>query len=363
MALSPALEATITAGRWMELNTDRPLDEAALTEREPDFAVNDPTWLFVAKKVIEVALSVLFLPLTVLNWGRQYVGEQVLTLFYPSAHWNEPAVRSRALETARRAGNVARHVCLEKDGVKYSGMLVGSAEALQNGKWLVHATGNAEPAEATINYISENASRHGFATLIMNAPRTGVSEGSVCAKHMGAAHEVGMTFLETAFKAKTLVLSGRSMGGAAISQAILQHTFKDDVEYRVVREVTFSSISAMSKPVLGELFSSSDDSFIATIVRTIAAGIVHILGIDLDQTSASDKLERLGIKDVIVQKGNPRSETVEDDGIISEDASLAKALMDRRLRGRQFVHLIDSGNHNSDTMLAPIFEELGYCSA
>ena len=54
-----------------------------------------------------------------------------------------------------KEGYVVREIVLKKNGICYSGLLIGHSTTISNKKWVVQATGNGEPIEHSAIEISE----------------------------------------------------------------------------------------------------------------------------------------------------------------------------------------------------------------
>ena len=104
---------------------------------------------------------------------------------------------------------IYQDVILEKNGTRYHGILIGCKDTINNRKWVLQATGNAEP-------IAKIYKEYDYNTLMINGPCVGNSQGQATPKSMGDAQQVGISFLEKFVEAKNIVIAGRSLGGAVI---------------------------------------------------------------------------------------------------------------------------------------------------
>lgn len=262
---------------------------------------------------------------------------------------------------------IVRHVTLEKNGVRYSGLMIGERERIANGQWVVQATGNMEPIEYTASVFAHNYAERGFNTLLVNGPAVGRSGGHAAPKSMGDAQEVALSFVETALKAKRIVFAGRSLGGAAIGQAIVQHPFKRDVHYLVVRQMTFDRTSNIiakkaTQVLNGLLRREAEHPWMERAVAWIIAGI----GLEMDSVAASRRLSALGIKEVIVQASREELRTEErpdpaafiDDEVICPKASLAHALAKEGVVGDKVFRGIKDAEHMANRAIHVTAEEI-----
>lgn len=260
--------------------------------------------------------------------------------------------RKEATDALNQEGYIVRHVALEKKGVRYSGLLIGHSSTINNGKWALQATGNLEPVEHSANDFALIYREMQFNTLVINGPAVGRSKGQATPESMGDAQEVGISFLETALKAKKIVIAGRSLGGAAVGQALLKHTFKEGVNYLVIRQMTFDRASNICAKTVGNIFS---------ILEWPVAKLVQGVGCEMDSVAASRKLQQLGIKEVIVQSstremGPDEVPTVNDfhtDGPIHAKASLGHTLVQEKvILNKVFRCLHRAGHMTHDAITA-----------
>jgi hypothetical protein len=255
--------------------------------------------------------------------------------------------RFKGALSLKSKGFIVRDVNLEKNGIRYSGLLIAHEETIGNRQWVLQATGNAQPIEQGFvdidkqgRYIAEEGAprsnfsfssfyqKQGFNLLLINGPGVGKSEGKATAQSMGDAQQVGISFIETALKANKIVIAGFSLGGAAIGQAILQHAFKGDVKYLVVRQMTFDRVSTICAKIVARASPFLE--------KFVVKQLIKWTGLEIDSVAASKKLQQLGIQEVIVQRSAVEScqsnsipclNQFETDGVIVPEASLGYALV------------------------------------
>jgi len=332
-----------------------------LTQKDkvkPDFSVQTGanSWKALAQKAAVLAAKVLIFPVAVYELTFYIVQRLVMLPLFPLqsrlvqfvsaaiervaryfeiVESNElfPGFSRRQLDDVRRlqgkrltkAGYICRSVSFEKDGVIYGGMLVGKPETIENGQWVLQATGNAEPIEHSIDEFCKCYSNCHFNVLMVNGPNVGLGRGVASPKTMGEAQELGLSFLETAMKAKKIVMAGRSLGGAAVGQAILQHTFRDNIDYMVIRQMSFDRVSNICAKVV----AGRRHRFGALI-----KWVIRQAGLEMDSVAASKKLQKLGIREIIVQRSGaspqkpiPNLSDFQTDGPIPARASLGYRLV------------------------------------
>ncbi len=240
---------------WNEFNSKLDVVDPA----EIDFVVNvseERTWAESAAWSSMVALKIILFPWALFEF-HNYLLEKIVTLSILPAQFTSikeiDRVRKQFLVDFADLGLVLRQVKLQKNGINYSGMLVGLEKNILNGKWALHADGNGVSIEEALPYNIVPHIRTGHNVLLVNLPNVGRSQGWPNPENIGHSQEIGISFLESAIKAKEIVLTGFSLGGAAIGQAILQHDFKKDVKYRVIRYMTFDRLTHLAKSYMGAL--------------------------------------------------------------------------------------------------------------
>ncbi len=222
-----------------------------------------------------------------------------------------------------KLGYFLKEVTLERNGVRYDGLMIGKKDAIENGNWILQASGNRLPIEDSV-HCSQIYAQAGFNTLLINGPSVGRSEGHATPQSMGEAQETGLQFLETTIKAQKIALAGYSLGGAMMGQAIIQHEFQKDVKYLVIQQATFDRTSNIVKQKM------------PPILNKLAEQLIHWTGLEMDNVEASRKLADLGINEVIIQASDqvPQDEAkisknnFKTDGVIPAQGSLGYSLVE-----------------------------------
>ena len=317
-AASPEMPATDPKASIGCPISELPVDFSVRTKAQRD-------WKDIAKDINLIIAKIIIVPWGICSVGHFLLKRFVMSLVYPAQSqvlgcWKRTTddLRRDTFEKLSVKNYIVRHVVLEKNGVRYSGLLIGHEKTIRNGRWTLHATANNEPIECHAEEYAKEDQRCNFNTLLINGPGVGRSEGWADPETIGDAQEVGLSFLETAIKAKEILLSGFSMGGAAIGQAILQHKFIGDVHYTVVFQKTFDRLSNMANQTLG----------------CWAGYLIKWLDLEMDTVQASEKLlDKENIQQIIVQAGPNRwptmkvpKEIIEGDGTIPATASLSRTL-------------------------------------
>jgi hypothetical protein len=363
---------------WEGLKT-RPGDFMGPISGKPvDFAVNEQKcWRDTAKRIGWILLKIVLFPWGLYELARYIVQRCIMAALYPAqsriarffleAFTGIPFSPDK-LDIMRRQfaidngyNYIVREVILEKNGVRYSGMMIGHRNTIGNGRWVIQTLGNAECMEHNPGMYAEIYHGQNYNVLVLNGPHVGRSEGTATPKTMGDAVDIGFTFLETAVKAKKIVMAGRSLGGAAIGQGILQHEFKIDkgIKYLSVSQMSFDSASSVCAKVVTA--TSKKESRIAHLLRRVIEALVIWSGCEMDNVEASRVLQRLGIKEVIVQTTNgelpsealPEKGHFGHDGIIPPKATHARRLIKEGVtQNKVFIGLPWAGHMTNNAIIA-----------
>ncbi len=312
MFVSKLYEKTTSLNKWEELNSTR---AELICPKEIDFSIANPGQ---SKNYLKTALKIILFPLFIYEAVRWVIQRLIMVRVYPAQSILIKAIvpqyklkyldetRANDSEEMRRKGFIVRHVCFERNGEKISGILIGHKDTIHNGKWALQATGNIQPVDLGVSLIGEIYHKQNYNVLMLNNPGIGRSEGTATPDTIGSTQQMGIEFLETALKAKKIILAGYSMGGGAISLAILKHNFKKDVQYLVIRQMSYNRVSEVCRHVLNWSW---------------APAIVKWADCEIDSLPASRKLQELGISEVIIQSCDQDSRAMHD-GAIPDPATL-----------------------------------------
>ena len=315
--------------------------QSAPSNGMPDFTIYAPLSKKSALGWLGWAMMIPLYP------AQSSVAKQLIGKFHP-AHLDKIREMDRK-EIESQGTHYTREVKIEKNGVSYCGLMMGRKEFLTNGKWILQAMGRNCPIERAARKCRSIYSEAGFNVLMINGPSIGRSQGAATPHSLGEAQEAGICFLETAVKAKQIALAGHSIGGGVIGQAALQHAFRKDVDYLVIRQSTFDRIGNAVKSYV-------------PFFKEAAKASIHSNSLEMDNVEASKRLEKLGIKEVIIQTSNrdvkrggvPQIEDFESDGVIVADASLGYALVKEGVLGHKIFRCLPHLSH---------FDSKGYMQA
>jgi len=242
---------------------------------------------------------------------------------------------------------LVRQIILEKEGRRYRALMIVTAHSLKCRNWVLHAPGNGIPIE----YCAEHYARYytqdqNANLLIVQGPGAGGNDGEVPTTDLGEPCELALSCIETHFKAKNIILSGHSLGGASIGQAIKQHTFNTKkYNYIVVRQMTFDSTGNM-----GYRWVGFNKWFTCSCLGRMAEWLVKWTDCHIDNVEASRILQEKQIVEIIIQAG--------EDEVIPQEAFLSQALQAEGITGSKLFEFIPNARHAAmSTSLTPLLQK------
>ncbi|MBA2368548.1 MAG: hypothetical protein H0V82_05950 [Candidatus Protochlamydia sp.] len=345
-------EIDIPASDWGGFRSPNLTSLVPLSECAVDFSVKEiKRWQDTAKNIAFIILKIVIFPWGTYELVRYSAQRLIMAPLYPAQSRLIKAFTRQLSENTLNGDRlylenlqtlhpnfIVRQVILEKNGVRYSGLLLGHASTIDNGQWALQAVGNFMAVEQVAKFCFEKYNECGYNTLLINGPSVGRSEGHATPDSMGEAQGIGISFIETALKGKKIVMAGLSLGGAAMGQAILKHEFKPGVRYLAVQQMTFDRVSNISAEVLGTC-------------KWLVKKVIIWSGCEMDTVAASRKLQALQIPEVIVQasrlrvEGLPAPENFANDGIITQQGSLGYRLVEEGIVDRKVFRCLPYAGH------------------
>lgn len=220
------------------------------------------------------------------------------------------------------------------DGIKYDAILSGKINDIINGNFVFRLGGNNETYE--MSHYDETRLNHlaGFATLQVNGPGVGRSQGQPSYANMVNVAKMGVKFLEelthhyrhqrTSLKGR-IVLKGFSLGNGVLSETLRWYKPNtDEADYLVYSVNTFSRLS----DVPSGLFSQHIGVFwirrISETICSLGNRLFRWVKFDFDAVRAARLLTRLNIPQAIMQASvfDGNNPIAVDDGVVTANASL-----------------------------------------
>ena len=320
--------------------------ELAQGSAEVDFSLTTRTWCDTAKTVALLLLQIVLFPWGLYEAVRWCVQRLVMILQYPAQSWVVKSCFAKRfgterldelrLDAGRNPEFIVRHVTLEKDGTKFSGILLAKPETINNGKWVLQVGGNCATAEGD-SYLSQPYQEAGYNTLLVNNPGVGRSEGIATPETIRQCQNTAIAYLKTALKAHRIVLAGYSLGGGGIGQAIEQYDFENSqTDFLVVRQMTFARASEMA----GEVVSFLPECF--------SSCVAHWTDCEMDNVKSSEILSKHNIREIIIQGDR--------DIVIPLEYSLLQGVTASENRKTHILE--DVGHNDSYPVIAKTVEEI-----
>lgn len=300
----------------------------------------------LAKRVF----SAVFFPLGMFESLHDFAGKKVVpasnpTLMgYPKNHANE----SREAIPLRNKW-IYRRITVEVDGCKIDAAIVGTRSSLGNGRWVLSSNGNGEFYEDKLGLCSdfkELLTALNGNGIVFNYPGVGSSSGSPNRQAMAKAYRAMLSFLEdqeNGIGAKEIIGYGHSIGGGVQGDALETHELKPGIKYVFVKSRTFSDLSAI----------------VSNLTCRLLGLLVKCLGWNMGSLNSSPKLQ---VPEIILQTAKVQtyeeldnSAKVIDDGVITADASLAKALLDDKACPKKDKLFLGIPERHNDRLEDPLF--------
>lgn len=280
----------------------------------------------------------LFFPLSAIEYVAQ---RYLMSYVYPAqtvrgkATLNQESKIKAALEKAKQLQANDPHfrvqeITLRKNGLKLNGWVIYDPDLRENQNWVLQAVGNSKAVEEFIPLIEKKYIDAGFNTLLVNNPGVSKSEGIATPKSIGETQAFALSYLEK-LGAKKIALAGHSLGGAAIGQAILLHSFKPDLQYLVVQQMTFGRLSH----VAGRMYP---------FFQYLTAPLFWLINLEMDTVAASEKLDALNIPEHILNKRE--GDIFAHDKVIPGEATLAHLLHKTKLAKKKVMDYFVPFDHN-----------------
>ena len=337
-----------------------------------NFSIQQPELMGLrptAKKAALFVVKLIIFPWGLYELARYALQRLIMIPLYPaqsrivkcffSNSLGEEALKAKREEEfnwLRSRGYICKHLTfVGKDGNRYSAVSAAHRSTINNGRWVLQAGGNGEPVEHMLRF-APNYQQMSLNFLAVNGPGVGWSEGTATPETMADAQEAALRFLEEITQAKTILIAGRSLGGAAVGQMVLNHEFKSDIGYTVCRQMSMDRISNVAAKLVAKIGREIGPRA-GWVLEKLEGSIKRLIiwsGCEIDSVAASKKLQKAGIQEIIVQAGTPfpnRATAVgdfTDDGPITPTASLGRALIEDGITANKHFILLSTEDHMTD---------------
>jgi hypothetical protein len=281
----PPLDSFFSAGHAV-----RPEDAAAYSTpaKVLEKASIAEEWVFEAARHREPPNICVRPYRAVKGWVKAKVIHRVLGAPHADAHQDccNDYCRRRAGESLVADGYIVRRFCVETEDLHFDACLVGHAESIHSGNWVMVALpGHGDDLEHALVATVRWCHALGLNVLMINGPETGRSEGRRTWKALGDSCEAGLQFLEKTVQArKILMLREGLLGGPAMGRAILDHDFASQQEQG--REYYCLSLHAIDK---------------LSKASTVSRVWLRLFGVETRAPiDSSRRLSELGISEIVV---------------------------------------------------------------
>lgn len=274
-----------------------------------------------ARKVATAVIGYAVYPAALISFSRSSRADLELT-------------KQRSIKVLEADNFTVKNISLYKSGIRYDALHISHRDTSHNGKWTIHALGNAMFMENHIEELAQENFANKTNTLLVSGPSAGNSGGWPTRYQMGAGFETGLKFLEKEVKATHIIMHGFSLGAGMLGEAILKHDFteglKQNIRYLSISDRSFSRLSTIAKAFVGKIIKP----------------LFYVTGTELDGVKAAQKLSRLGIRQIVIQ--HTSKDATRSDGVIPDQASLAYELQkDPTLTNKIFLESTSIDHCNS----------------
>lgn len=237
-----------------------------------------------------------------------------------------------------------KRITIEMNGYKIEAMIMGKASTLDNKKWVLFSGGNCQFYEDILSggeskeFLEENNANG----IFFNYPGAGVSSGFGANRAvMANTCKAVRAYLINEIGVNNLIAYGHSIGGGVQADAFEGFEVPEGVKCVLVKSRTFSSLEGV----------------VSIILSRILAVLVWALGWNMNPLRASEQLQ---IPEIILQTANLETyEELQDEtkiiddgvppadpprGIIPADASLGKAILEKKIPGKIVIGIPDTHN-------------------
>ncbi|MFI5333619.1 MAG: CPn0927/CPn0928 family alpha/beta hydrolase fold protein [Chlamydiales bacterium] len=242
-----------------------------------------------------------------------------------------------------------KRITIEVDDYKIDAAIVGKASTLANGRWVLASNGNCQFYEDLLSSrdFKQILSEVRGNAIVFNYPGVGASSGLPNRGAMAKAYRALLAFLEDRERgigAREIIGFGHSIGGGVQGDALKTHLLMQDVRYVFVKNRTFSNLATTASMITG---------------RPSLERLVRVLGWNIDSVESS---KRLQAPEIIMQTACVNryvdlvhSAEIIHDGVIPEEASLARALLDDNECPKANKTFIGMSEYHNDGLVNPAY--------
>lgn len=274
-------------------------------------------WFIVGcKKIVSIVIFPYTLFQAAVGWAILPASSILMKLAV-----NPDKIRASLFPLSQGGWNIKR-IAIKVDGYVIDAAILHKSEYIHNKRWFLAANGNGMFYEQAIklNIYDDCLDEIKANAVVFNYPGVGSSTGLLCKTAMKKAHLAVMKFIEDKEKglgAKTIINYGWSMGGGSQGELYKDYDFQEGTSYLSIKDQTFSDLATEANAICCFPFSF------------IAKWLIKLSNWNLSSVDSSINLKH---KEIIVQYATKEGEITDSkevlsDGVIHEDASLAKKLM------------------------------------
>lgn len=321
-----------------------------VTSREMacSFPVNEISYTYNTEnkvwRIVKAIFSIILFPIGFYQLSHALAGK----LIVPASSPFLTGIASDDLDKARKSLSLNeewkfKRISVQVDGYTIDATIMGKANTLDNGRWILASNGNGEFYEGKLRNVSfkKIISELNGNALVFNYPGVGASSAMPNRNAMAKAYRAMLNFLEDqnhGIGAKEIIGIGHSIGGGVQGDALKLHQLKKGIKYVFVKNKTFSNLSDTVSHLMNRPFGF----------------LIKIFGWNMSSIESSKSLKA---PEIIIQTANVDSytdiaknpELIVHDGVIPAEASLAKKLLsDSNYEGNNKYFMGVREGHNTE---------------
>lgn len=316
---------TILSGENAFYNQEN-YEEATKNEMASSKPMNVPSYTHDTEhkvwRIVKDIFSVILFPIGLYRLIHSLAGKVIVRASSPSlmGYSSDHAEQIRKSISLNGEWKVKR-ISIQVDGYTIDAAIMGKANTLGNGRWVLSSNGNGEFYETKLqnNSFKQIVSELNGNAIVFNYPGVGSSSGMPSRSAMSKAYRAMLNFLEdqeNGIGAKEIIGFGHSIGGGVQGDALNSHELKQGVKYVFVKSRTFSNLNEA----------------VTHMINKPLGFLIKILGWNMGSVESS---KRLKAPEIIMQTADVGTYTdiselpqrILHDGVIPAEASLAGKLL------------------------------------
>lgn len=239
--------------------------------------------------------------------------------------WAGHRVNSHEWGRLANAGWRMKRFTIEVNGMTIDAVILSKPETVNNGRWVLHSTGNGGCYDAGIvNYQQKFLEQTESNMLFFNYPGVVASTGNPHASALVDTYEAFLAVLENkdwGMGATEIIGYGFSLGSGVQGEALSTHEFQEGTRYLFIKDQSYTRLVDV----------------IAGLLCRCLGWIVQLFGNNLNVIESSRRLHERGIREIVME--------AENDELMTPEIRLWANLTAEERSSK--VHISYPGGHSS----------------